>query len=265
MAGTSLAVSAAVEIEVRTERRDDGGFDVSADPVDVREVTLPALPLPQAVVDAAEARLEEMVRAELVDIDPIPVIAIGARELPMPLRGLRVAPEGRGLRIEILTGAKVTGVDKGKTLKATVEKGGKSEPREVDTIISAVGVVGNIEGLGLEALGVKTDRGTIVTDGLGRTNVAGVYAIGDVAGPPMLAHKAEHEGVICVEAIAGLHPHPLDKAQQPPPAPTPPPRQNRVWEGTKTTLLIIGGLVASYFVFTSCGGSGISGFGFSFL
>jgi dihydrolipoamide dehydrogenase len=58
---------------------------------------------------------------------------------------------------------------------------------------------GNVEGLGLEKLGVKLDRGTIVIDGLGRTNVAGVYAIGDVAGPPMLAHKAEHEGVICVE------------------------------------------------------------------
>ena len=62
-------------------------------------------------------------------------------------------------------------------------------------MISAVGVVGNIENLGLEKLGVKIDRGTIVTDGLGRTNVPGIYAIGDVAGPPMLAHKAEHEGV----------------------------------------------------------------------
>ena len=71
-------------------------------------------------------------------------------------------------------------------------------------MISAVGVVGNVENLGLEKLGVKTERGTIVTDGYGRTNVPGIYAIGDVAGPPMLAHKAEHEGVICVEAIKGL-------------------------------------------------------------
>ena len=78
-------------------------------------------------------------------------------------------------------------------------------------MISAVGVVGNIENLGLEKLGVKTDRGTIVIDGYGKTNVPGIYAIGDVAGPPMLAHKAEHEGVICVEAIKGLHPHPMDK------------------------------------------------------
>jgi len=118
--------------------------------------------------------------------------------------------------IEIITGAKVSGVDKGgKLLKATVEKGGKSETREVERIISAVGVVGNVEDLGLEALGVKMDRGTVVTDGVGRTNVPGVYAIGDVSGPPMLAHKAEHEGVICVEAIAGLDPHPLDKLKIP--------------------------------------------------
>lgn len=58
---------------------------------------------------------------------------------------------------------------------------------------------------------MKTDRGCIVIDGYGKTNVPGIYAIGDVAGPPMLAHKAEHEGVICVEAIKGLHPHPMDK------------------------------------------------------
>ena len=82
-------------------------------------------------------------------------------------------------------------------------------------MISAVGVVGNVDGLGLEALGVKLERGLIVADGVGRTNVAGIYAIGDVAGPPMLAHKAEHEGVICVEAIKGLDVHPLDKLRVP--------------------------------------------------
>jgi dihydrolipoamide dehydrogenase len=76
-------------------------------------------------------------------------------------------------------------------------------------------VVGNIENLGLEKLGVKTDRGSIVIDGLCKTNVPGIYAIGDVAGPPMLAHKAEHEGVICVEGIKGLHPHPMNKRMIP--------------------------------------------------
>lgn len=119
--------------------------------------------------------------------------------------------------IKILTGAKVTKLDK-KTdsVVATIDPGnGKPETAEFDRVISAVGVVGNVENLGLDKLGVKLDRGTIVTDGLGKTNVPGIYAIGDVAGPPMLAHKAEHEGVICVEAIKGLHPHPLDKSLVP--------------------------------------------------
>jgi dihydrolipoamide dehydrogenase len=95
---------------------------------------------------------------------------------------------------------------------ATIDDG-KEKPQtvEFERVISAVGVVGNIEDLGLEKLGVKTDRGIIVVDGLGKTSVPGIYAIGDVAGPPMLAHKAEHEGVICVEAIKGLHPYPIDK------------------------------------------------------
>lgn len=119
--------------------------------------------------------------------------------------------------MKIMTGAKVLGVkkaansvtasiqdDKGATIELTAER-----------LISAVGVVGNIENLGLEALGVKTDRGCVVTDGLGRTNVPGIYAIGDVAGPPMLAHKAEHEGVLCVEGIKGLHVHAMDKLKIP--------------------------------------------------
>ncbi len=123
--------------------------------------------------------------------------------------------EKQGIRI--LTEAKVTGLAKSvNEVTATVElKDGKAETIKVDRVISAVGVVGNVEDLGLEALGVKTERGCIVADGLGRTSVPGIYAIGDVAGPPMLAHKAEHEGVICVEAIAGKHVHPMDKAKIP--------------------------------------------------
>src|SRR3984893_18689482 len=115
--------------------------------------------------------------------------------------------------IKILTGAKVTKLDKkGDGVTAEIEDGkGQKSSLAVERVISAVGVVGNIENLGLEKLGVKTDRGTIVIDGHCRTNVPGIYAIGDVAGPPMLAHKAEHEGVICVEAIKGLNPHPMDK------------------------------------------------------
>jgi dihydrolipoamide dehydrogenase len=119
--------------------------------------------------------------------------------------------------IKILTEAKVTKLDKGRNdVTATVAlKDGKTETLKIDRVISAVGVVGNIEGLGLEQLGVKTDRGLVVADPYGRTNVEGVYAIGDVAGPPMLAHKAEHEGVVCVEAIKGLQPHATDKLKIP--------------------------------------------------
>jgi dihydrolipoamide dehydrogenase len=116
--------------------------------------------------------------------------------------------------IKILTGAKVTKLDKkSDSVVATIDDGkGKTQTLEVERVISAVGVVGNVENLGLEKLGVKIERGTVVVDGVGKTSVPGIYAIGDVAGPPMLAHKAEHEGVICVEAIKGLNPHPIDKS-----------------------------------------------------
>jgi len=119
--------------------------------------------------------------------------------------------------INLLLGAKVTALKKGANdLTATVELAdGSRKEIKVDRVISAVGVVGNIDNLGLESLGVKTDNGCVTTDGLGRTNVAGVYAIGDVAGPPMLAHKAEHEGVLVVEAIAGKPMRPIDKRKIP--------------------------------------------------
>jgi dihydrolipoamide dehydrogenase len=115
--------------------------------------------------------------------------------------------------IKIFTGAKVTKLDKkADGVTATIDDGkGATQTLSVERVISAVGVVGNIDSLGLEKLGVKTERGAVVIDGACRTNVPGLYAIGDVAGPPLLAHKAEHEGVICVEAIKGLDPHPIDK------------------------------------------------------
>jgi dihydrolipoamide dehydrogenase len=116
--------------------------------------------------------------------------------------------------IKIMSGTKVTKLDKqADNVTATIDDGkGGTQTLKVERVISAVGVTGNIENLGLEKLGVKTDRGTITVDNLNRTSVPGIYAIGDVAGPPMLAHKAEHEGVICVEAIKGLHPHPMNKS-----------------------------------------------------
>lgn len=122
----------------------------------------------------------------------------------------------RGMKI--INEAKVTKVDKAaNSITAHVEtKDGKVTQINADRLISAVGVQGNIENLGLEDLGVKTDRGCVVIDGYGKTNVEGLYAIGDVAGPPMLAHKAEHEGVICIEKIAGVPSvHPMDKGKIP--------------------------------------------------
>ncbi|MGB3832769.1 MAG: dihydrolipoyl dehydrogenase [Mesorhizobium sp.] len=120
--------------------------------------------------------------------------------------------------MKILLEAKVTRVEKGAdSVTAHVEKkDGTVEKITAERLISAVGVQGNIENLGLEALGVKTERGCITVDGYGRTNVPGIYAIGDVAGPPMLAHKAEHEGVICIEKIADFPGvHALDKSKIP--------------------------------------------------
>ena len=119
--------------------------------------------------------------------------------------------------MKILLEAKVTKVEKAKdSVTAHVEtKDGKTEVLKADRLISAVGVVGNTENLGLEKAGVAIDRGIIKIDEYGKTNVPGIYAIGDVAGAPMLAHKAEHEGVICIEAIAGKHPHVMDKAKIP--------------------------------------------------
>src|SRR5690606_18206243 len=124
--------------------------------------------------------------------------------------------EKQGIKFHVE--AKVAKVEKGSNqITAHVEmKGGKVEKITADRLISAVGVQCNVENLGLESLGVKLERGAIAVDGFGRTNVPGIYAIGDVAGPPMLAHKAEHEGVICVEKIAGVPGvHPLDKNRIP--------------------------------------------------
>lgn len=115
-------------------------------------------------------------------------------------------------------GLKILTSTEAKSLKATangveavIASKGKEETLSASHAIVAVGITGNIENLGLEGLGVKTDRGHIVTDGYGKTNVAGLYAIGDVTGAPWLAHKASHEGVICVEAIAGQKPHAMIK------------------------------------------------------
>ena len=111
----------------------------------------------------------------------------------------------------ILEGASVKSLDRGPNgVVAHVEKGGETSKISVDTVISAVGIVGNVEDLGLEGLGVRVERSHVVTDPFCRTGIDGVYAIGDVAGAPWLAHKASHEGVMVAELIAGGHPHAVD-------------------------------------------------------
>ncbi|MFZ1339430.1 MAG: dihydrolipoyl dehydrogenase [Paracoccaceae bacterium] len=111
--------------------------------------------------------------------------------------------------MKILEKAAVKKLDRhpGKGVTAHIEIGGKVETQDFDTVVSAVGIVGNVEDLGLEALGVKIDRTHVVTDEFCRTGVPGLFAIGDIAGGPWLAHKASHEGVMVAELIAGLHPH----------------------------------------------------------
>ena len=110
----------------------------------------------------------------------------------------------------ILEGATVKKLDRAKDkVTAHVEVGGKVQTQEFDTVISAVGIVGNVEDCGFEEAGLKIDRTHIVVDELCRTGVDGVYAIGDVAGAPWLAHKASHEGVMVAELVAGGEPHPI--------------------------------------------------------
>ena len=117
----------------------------------------------------------------------------------------------------LMTGAQVEKLDTlGKLAKVTVKTAkGKTETVEVEKVILAIGIVGNVENLGLEDLGVKIEKGHVVNDGFGRTNVKGLYAIGDVAGPPWLAHKASHEGVVCVEKIAGQDVHAFETGNIP--------------------------------------------------
>ena len=116
--------------------------------------------------------------------------------------------EKQGMKIRTKTMVKQ--LDRGQgSVTAHIEQNGKVTTEVFDTVISAVGIVGNVEDLGLEALGVDVDRTHIKTDAYCRTAVAGVYAIGDVAGAPWLAHKASHEGVMVAEIIAGGTPHPV--------------------------------------------------------
>jgi dihydrolipoamide dehydrogenase len=119
--------------------------------------------------------------------------------------------EKQGMTVLPKHGVEKIDVKPGRSVTATIKlPDGKTEAREFSHVIVAVGIVANTENIGLEAIGVKTDRGHVVADAMCKTNVDGVYAIGDITGAPWLAHKASHEGIIAVEAMAGLHPHAMD-------------------------------------------------------
>ncbi|MFC3124659.1 dihydrolipoyl dehydrogenase [Pseudoroseomonas globiformis] len=119
-------------------------------------------------------------------------------------------------KMKILVGAKVQGVRKtGDGVAAVVEVDGKVQEITADRLISAVGIVGNVENIGIEGTKVKVEKTHIVVDEFGRTGEEGLYAIGDLTGAPWLAHKASHEGIVVVEAIAGMHPHPVEVSNIP--------------------------------------------------
>ena len=146
--------------------------------------------------------------AEVTVVEMLPRILPVEDEEVSAFMEKRLTKEG----IRILTGVGVEGIETSAAgVKASIKgKDGKVATEDYSHVVVAIGIVPNTEEIGLEALGVKTDRGHIVVDGFGRTNVEGLYAIGDVTGAPWLAHKASHEGVVCVEKLAGGDPHPFE-------------------------------------------------------
>lgn len=146
--------------------------------------------------------------AEVTVVEMLPRILPVEDEEVSAFMEKRLTKEG----IRIVTGAGVEKIDTSAGgVKATIKgKDGQSTTEDYSHVIVAIGIVPNTENIGLEELGITTERGQIKVDGYGRTNVEGVYAIGDVTGAPWLAHKASHEGIVCVEAIAGEKPHPFE-------------------------------------------------------
>ncbi|MFT6083693.1 MAG: dihydrolipoamide dehydrogenase [Alphaproteobacteria bacterium] len=151
----------------------------------------------------------------------VTVVEMADRILPVEDAEISATAEKsfKGQGMKIITNASVDAVSKAKdgvTCSVKNAKTGKTDKIKVDRVISAVGIVPNTEGLGLEALNIKTERGHIVIDGFGKTNIDGVYAIGDVTPGPWLAHKASHEAILCIDKIAGLpNLHPMDKSNIP--------------------------------------------------
>jgi dihydrolipoamide dehydrogenase len=182
-------------------------------------MTLPQQPKRMAIIGAGA------IGCEFADVyaafgTQVTIIEVADRILPLEDRDCSAVVEKsyRKRGMNVLTGTRLEKAEIGKDgVKLTVKTPkGETQVVEAERVLSAIGRAPLVEDIGLKEVGVKLDeRGFIAIDRQMKTNVEGIYAIGDVAGPPMLAHKAEHEGVVCIEAIKGLDPHPIDKLKIP--------------------------------------------------
>lgn len=220
VAGTGILSADHIILAVGARARSLPGLEPDGDRVwTYREAMVPKeLPKSLLVVGSGAIGIEFASFYNDLGVD-VTVVEIMDRILPVEDEDIsamaRKAFEKQG--IKILTGAKVSDLKRKKDcVIATIEDGNKQQTVQAERVIMAVGIVGNSDGIGLEKTKVKVDRGHIVTNQWGETDEPGVYAIGDVAGAPWLAHKASHEGVICVEKIAGVEGvHPLNKSTIP--------------------------------------------------
>ncbi len=220
VAGTGILSADHIILAVGARARSLPGLEPDGDRVwTYREAMVPKeLPKSLLVVGSGAIGIEFASFYNDLGVD-VTVVEIMDRILPVEDEDIsamaRKAFEKQG--IKILTGAKVSDLKRKKDcVIATIEDGNKQQTVQAERVIMAVGIVGNSDGIGLEKTKVKVDRGHIVTNQWGETDEPGVYAIGDVAGAPWLAHKASHEGVVCVEKIAGVEGvHPLNKSTIP--------------------------------------------------
>ncbi|MFS8979930.1 dihydrolipoyl dehydrogenase [Cupriavidus necator] len=176
----------------------------------------PAIPRRMLIVGAGAIGVEFASFYHAVGVQ-VTLVEMAERILPTEDAEIsaQVANQLRRDGIAIHAGTRLEGAQRGASGWTVTLAGSASSRLEADVVLVAAGIVGNVEDLGLEGTGVRVERTHIVTDAFGRTGEPGVYAIGDVAGPPWLAHKASHEGVICIEGIAGLQPHPLNPRRIP--------------------------------------------------
>jgi len=220
VAGTGILSADHIILAVGARARSLPGLEPDGDRVwTYREAMVPKeLPKSLLVVGSGAIGIEFASFYNDLGVD-VTVVEIMDRILPVEDEDIsamaRKAFEKQG--IKILTGAKVSDLKRKKDcVIASIEVGNKQQTVQAERVIMAVGIVGNSDGIGLEKTKVKVDRGHIVTNQWGETDEPGVYAIGDVAGAPWLAHKASHEGVVCVEKIAGVEGvHPLNKSTIP--------------------------------------------------